>query len=1018
MLAVISVGPLPAADAPKLRELRTQKVGDATYFHVGFDAPEGLDVPRIQFLWGSPDREQRNLIRQPQLVPQDDKTQAVYPRLELPQDGRAGLVVEPREGGVQAAPPRAPVQIVGLEFVGKLNGKGKANFLLLYPTAELDDKAPLRSVRRRGWVEAPVELDFDAAKKIAAADLKRKPELPPTRDDVEGLWAVGQAQRFAVLEALAPEFSFYGYGREATGRKYSVAVPSLTMNRFNVNNNADHRRLYETTTAAAAITESLQMERMLTRNFRDEGQRKIDIKKVAGIDIAEHPWKKMMGDKKPAPEPLAQLVPDDNYYIHFKNVRKLIEMGELFDQWGTNLVRAYEIHSRDYQLKQRYEKQLCIHSSALGKHLGPFVIKGLAITGSDGYVREGTDVTLIFHCINKDLFLTAGNTFVAEAKQEWGDQLKEGKEEYHQVTIETFATPLREVSLHRATIGEFVIYSNSPAGVRRIIDTQQGRHKALADSLDFQYMRTVFSVEDQQEDGFAFLSDRFIRTLVGPASKIKEKRRVEALTSLQMTMNDVMFTAWETGQLPGEQKKLYVSRVLMAEEIYVPEGKGITWDAKKKLAVSDSYNTLQFATLLIELPIDKITETEERDYAQFRAEYLGLWRGYFDPIGMRFAIGDKQVRVETYILPLIQNSQYNELRRRTGDGATALDVNGFSSKTIFQLTSHISPNAPERNDVADGLRILGALGKNKGLDWLGDSFMVRFDDSEVYGKLMERELRREQDPDNRPDYTEDIRLFFQMPVTAGMGIKNPLVFAGILTGLRGAVLNAAPGAVTWETMEPAYKNVSIVRIQAKPGGMIDNEANRGRNEKDPFLPAIYYCIVDGAWYISLQEQCLKDIIDRSVLRKEGKLPKPETVQINSSLYVAPGAAEKTKEFARLYLELQSHKQALANEPFWYALYRAGLIKENTTEAERQKIALHYLGFVPVSAEGAAYTYQRKTDEVANQRHGSLRKPQMNKTVAENSPVGQLLEQFQTIRADLRFREDGVNTVLTIQRKTK
>ncbi len=57
-----------------------------------------------------------------------------------------------------------------------------------------------------------------------------------------------------------------------------------------------------------------------------------------------------------------------------------------------------------------------------------------------------------------------------------------------------------------------------------MIDTFKGKHAALADSLDYQYMRTVFRLEDRLEDGFVFLSDRFIRTLVGPATRIKTKR--------------------------------------------------------------------------------------------------------------------------------------------------------------------------------------------------------------------------------------------------------------------------------------------------------------------------------------------------------------------------------------------------------------------------------------------------------------------------------------------------------------
>jgi hypothetical protein len=60
----------------------------------------------------------------------------------------------------------------------------------------------------------------------------------------------------------------------------------------------------------------------------------------------------------------------------------------------------------------------------------------------------------------------------------------------------------------------------------------------------------------------------------------------------------------------------------------------------------------------------------------------------------------------------------------------------------------------------------------------------------------------------------------------------------------------------------------------------------------------------------------------------------------------------------------------------------------------------------------------RTDEVVNRRHGSPARPQLHPSLAKDAPLGQLLEQFQTLRADLRFREDGVNTVLTIQRQRK
>jgi hypothetical protein len=53
--------------------------------------------------------------------------------------------------------------------------------------------------------------------------------------------------------------------------------------------------------------------------------------------------------------------------------------------------------------------------------------------------------------------------------------------------------------------------------------------------------------------------------------------------------------------------------------------------------------------------------------------------------------------------------------------------------------------------------------------------------------------------------------------------------------------------------------------------------------------------------------------------------------------------------------------------------------------------------------------------VVNERHGSFRKPTLHKTTAEGSPLNFLLDQLRSLRADLRFREDGIHTVLTLDR---
>jgi hypothetical protein len=659
-------------EPPPIRLLRVQQVGETTYFHVRFAVPDDMEVPAIRpGPYG--EWERRRLALTPRLVPQDDKASAVYQRLDLPHFQPS---VEFQE--------RHRVPVKGLEFVGKLPQAGKVRFLLLYPTAEMEqapvgikDKELAKLLRPVRWAEVGVELDFKLAKEIPVFNKGEK------NLNLEMLWAEAQAARLAILEAQAPEFGFYGFACAATGRKYAVPDPVLEGDRKKGEEQV-HRRMLDLTTGTLAITQSLAMKRLRDTGPRASLKRTVDIAKVPGITIAEHPWEKMMAGKKPAAEPLAKLVPHDNYYIRFKDFAKFTDFQDFLEEWGTPAGRAYELHSREYAMTKRYERQLCLKSTWFGRRFGALLVKSVAITGSDPYLREGSDVTVLFHVNNKDAFLAGVDPFIKEAKKEFAGRFMEKKSLYRKIPVESFVSSLREVSVHRAAFGEFVVYSNSPAGLRRVLDTYKGA-KSLWESLDFQYMRTVFKADDKEEDGFAFLSDAFIRQLVGPVSKIKEMRRLEALTSLSMLTNGALFHAWEKGKLPADHQALLDAAGLVPEHLYQPEGKSIRWDAKKQVAVSDAYNTLHFATPLVELPIDKITPFEEQTYGDFREEYQRLWRQFFDPVGIRFALDKKQVKLEVYILPMINNREYNQLRQLTGFTTTKFDPARISPRSLLQF---------------------------------------------------------------------------------------------------------------------------------------------------------------------------------------------------------------------------------------------------------------------------------------------------------------------------------------------
>src|SRR5262249_47403367 len=158
--------------------------------------------------------------------------------------------------------------------------------------------------------------------------------------------------------------------------------------------------------------------------------------------------------------------------------------------------------------------------------------------------------TALFEVTDPEKFLSVQAGYLAAARREFGRELRVGKASHRGTPLETFATPRREVSLYRAVLGKVVACSNSPQALRRVIARHARAHPSLAESLDFQYMRTVFRRDAREEDGFVFLSDAFIRRLVGPATRIKQRRRLEARATLTLLGHAAVVAGWQMGKLP------------------------------------------------------------------------------------------------------------------------------------------------------------------------------------------------------------------------------------------------------------------------------------------------------------------------------------------------------------------------------------------------------------------------------------------------------------------------------------
>ena len=209
-------------------------------------------------------------------------------------------------------------------------------------------------------------------------------------------------------------------------------------------------------------------------------------------------------------------------------------------------------------------------------------------------------------------------------------------------------------------------------------------------------MRALHPLRKNSKRAFLYLSDSFIRYLVGPYLRVKEARRMrEALLLSHLEKFIILYY---------QVYKKYPKSVLDLSKGLAPYGfekehnkfftkffnkmkisqKGIT-------AISSSYGTNGYMKSNIDIDIALISKDEADAYKKFVREYHNFWKNFFDPIGIMLKFtNNKKLHVKTHILPLINTSMYNTLLDFIGGRPTAIPKSSEIKEDIFVLSFKIN----------------------------------------------------------------------------------------------------------------------------------------------------------------------------------------------------------------------------------------------------------------------------------------------------------------------------------------
>ncbi|MDP1832495.1 MAG: hypothetical protein Q8K67_10590 [Geothrix sp.] len=384
----------------------------------------------------------------------------------------------------------------------------------------------------------------------------------------------------------------------------------------------------------AAVDETLQLDRPLARRDRkgvaEPGV--VPLASIAGITTPPHPWADMRtgGARAATPLPLADCVPPDRALLYLPKPKAALAS---LEGAGAAFLQRVSSFSGNGGLDTGIVTRT-LEDLGLGDGRGRKLIES-------GAVREAV---LYF----PDLAFMAGTeaTVVADlARPEAGAFIPGGG-------VHAYKTAGGQA--YAARRGGRIFLSTSKAELKLALDLHAsgGKH-SLGRSDEFAVVLDKLAPNADTEV-FAYLSDAFIRGLVGPRQRILQARQAEARLAMEDLAAGALLRRLDA---PGEAVTLadLKTRGYVSPDVD-PRQLSLTPAGEVRHAV---FGRLERLHPLARVPLTEVSAGEAAAYAAFKEAYSRYWSRYFDPIAFRLdAKGEGRQELETFVLPLLDSSIY------------------------------------------------------------------------------------------------------------------------------------------------------------------------------------------------------------------------------------------------------------------------------------------------------------------------------------------------------------------------
>ena len=598
----------------------------------------------------------------------------------------------------------------------------------------------------------------------------------------------------------------------------------------------DAERTYGLLSGGRALAENLRLSDLVEAGALAAPN--VALADVRGIETPELDWSTFARCAEEGLDPLARAIPADQHAVFMPSFAAFVALVDELRVNGTPVLDLLEPRGEDARVEARYERQLALELDAAARLLGSGVVRTIALTGGDPYLRTGSDLALVFECEAPELL----ERFVAACIKARAESARVPIQvvELAGAELRGAADPARDLSSWLVRCGDVVIVSNSRSLAQKLVQTLQGALPALVGLDEYRHFRARYPRGAADEAAFLVVPDGAIRRWCGPGWRITSARRVRVGAVLaEAAARDL---AARSGLPAAERAPL---------PLPVPDlGVLVTEPAGPR---SERYGTARFMTPIAELVPTHVTSAEVAGYEQWRRGYERLWSNVFDPIAARVTIRDRALGLDLSVLPIALRSEYRAWLDVVGRAELAPHAGGGHPEALAYAAVALDRDAPTVRELEGFMRFLGE-GLDRPLAWLGDHATLWFDRDDAF-------LAAASAASDLDELLEEQQ--FELPVGVALAVRDPLRLSAFLAALKGLVDSAAPGVLQFTT-----RTHDTSDGLARPYVALEPVAGTGWEQ----TPSLYYAIVPGRLIASLREDVVQRALERFAAPPAGSAP--------------------------------------------------------------------------------------------------------------------------------------------------